>query len=138
LADEIKVAIMSDADMLPARAKGRGLALELGFSKTDATLIATAISEVVRNIIVHVGEGEVILSPLRENDRVGIVVVARDSGPGIKDVELAMRDGYGSKGGMGLGLPGMRRLMDDFRIDSQLGRGTTVTMKKWNSHGSVE
>jgi serine/threonine-protein kinase RsbT len=131
MADEISIPVVSDADMVPARAEGRALAERMGFSRTDATLIATAISEVGRNILVHAGRGEIILSPLHENGRQGLEVVARDEGPGIIDADVALRDGYGSRGGLGLGLPGSRRLMDDFDIVSRLGEGTTVTMKKW-------
>ena len=131
MAGEICIPVLSDADMVPARAEGRALADRMGFSRTDATLIATAISEVGRNILVHAGRGEIILSPLQDNGRSGVEVVARDEGPGIIDTDAALRDGYASRGGLGLGLPGARRLMDDFDIVSRLGEGTTVTMKKW-------
>ena len=133
MADEIRIEVSSDADMVPARQKGRELADQLGFSRTDATLIATAISEVARNIIVHVGAGEIIISASREQGRECITVVARDSGPGIADVTAAMRDGESQEGSLGLGLPGSRRLMDEFSIESEVGRGTTITMKKWKS-----
>jgi serine/threonine-protein kinase RsbT len=107
----------------------------LGFSSTDLTLIATAISEVARNIRLYAERGDVQLQLVREPGREGIVVVARDKGPGIKDVDLAMQDGYSSGGSSGLGLPGARRLMDDFEIRSRPGRGVTVTMKKWTPGG---
>jgi serine/threonine-protein kinase RsbT len=136
--DEICISVASDADMVPARAEGRALAERLGFSRTDATLIATAISEVGRNILVHAGSGEIVLSQLHENGRDGLEVVARDSGPGITDVDAALRDGYASRGGLGLGLPGARRLMDEFDIASRLGEGTVVTMKKWRDRDAVE
>ena len=136
--DEIRVPIASDTDMVPARAHGRSLAAKLGFSRTDATLIATAISEIARNIVVHVGEGELVLRPLYEDHRYGIVVVARDSGPGIRDVEAALERGYASREGLGLGLPGARRLMDEFHIASEPGKGTTVTMKKWRVRDELE
>jgi serine/threonine-protein kinase RsbT len=129
--DEICIAVASDGDMVPARAEGRALAERLGFSRTDATLIATAISEVGRNILVHAGSGEIVLSELHDDGRSGLEVVARDSGPGISDVGAALRDGYASRGGLGLGLPGARRLMDEFDIASRRGEGTVVTMKKW-------
>jgi serine/threonine-protein kinase RsbT len=138
MANEIRIAITSDSDLVPARAEGRALALELGFSRTDATLIATAISEVARNIVVHVGSGEVVMRPLKEDARYGIVVVARDQGPGIRDVEAALGHGYTGRGGLGLGLPGARRLMDDFHIDSNSGSGTTVTMTKWRRRDELE
>lgn len=138
MADDIRIPITSDADLVPARAEGRALALELGFSRTDATLIATAISEIARNIVVHVGSGEIVMRPLKEDARYGIVVVARDQGPGIRDVEAALGHGYTGRGGLGLGLPGARRLMDEFEIDSNSGSGTTVTMTKWRLRDELE
>jgi serine/threonine-protein kinase RsbT len=138
MGDEIRVPITSDSDMVPARAQGRALATELGFSRTDATLIATAISEIARNIVVHVGRGEITLEPLYENDRYGLLVVAQDAGPGIPDLEAALDHGSASGKGLGLGLPGARRLMDEFQIASEPGRGTTVTMKKWRIRDELE
>jgi serine/threonine-protein kinase RsbT len=135
---DVSVPVTSDADMVPARAEGRALAERLGFSQTDATLIATAISEVGRNILVHAGSGEIILSPLYADGHCGLEVVARDEGPGIPDVDAALRDGYGSRGGLGLGLPGAKRLMDEFAIVSRPGAGTTVTMKKWRERDELE
>lgn len=126
-----RVAIAREADIVAARQAGRQLAAQLGFSSTDQTLIATAISEVARNIVVYAQTGEIILSRADDDGRVGIEVVAIDQGPGIDNKELAMRDGYSTKNSLGLGLPGARRLMDDFVLDSEVGRGTTVTMKKW-------
>lgn len=128
---EVRVALRTDADLVNARAEGRAMAEELGFPRPDPTLIATAISEVARNIVRHVGHGEIILRPLQEADRYGLAVVARDEGPGIRDVEAALRDDYSGMGGLGLGLPGARRLMDEFVIESSADSGTTVTMKKW-------
>ena len=136
--DEIRVPIASDADTVIARQKGRTLAAELGFSRTDATFIATAISEISRNITTHVGEGEIILSPLRQHGRKGLEVVARDAGRGIPDVEAALQLGNASQRGLGMGLPGARRLMDEFAVVSELGKGTTVTMRKWRGYDEVE
>jgi serine/threonine-protein kinase RsbT len=136
--DEVRVAIGSDEDLVPARAQARALAERLGFSRTDATLIATAISEIARNIVVHVGQGEIKLRPVEEESRNGLVVIAHDDGPGIRNVEAALRDGYAGRGGLGLGLPGARRLMDDFDVVSQPGRGTTVTMTKWRLRDELE
>ena len=133
MGDETRIEVSSDVDMVPARQKGRELANEMGFSRTDATLIATAISEVARNILMHVGKGEIIISASHEQGRECITVVARDSGPGIADVSSAMTDGESQDGGLGLGLPGSRRLMDEFSIESEVGQGTTITMKKWKS-----
>jgi serine/threonine-protein kinase RsbT len=138
MADEIRVPIAEDGDLVAARGEGRALAGELGFSRTDATLIATAISEVGRNILAHAGHGEIELRPAREASRTGLVVVARDQGPGIRDVGAALRDGYGTKNGLGLGLPGSQRIMDDFRIDTEVGKGTTVAMCKWRLRDELE
>jgi len=138
MADEVLVSINGDDDLVPARAAGRRLAAELGFSRTDATLIATAISEIARNIVVHVGRGEVTLRPIQEDARCGLEVVARDDGPGIRDLEAAQRDGYASSKGLGLGLPGTRRLMDEFSIESRAGEGTTVRMTKWRVRDELE
>lgn len=124
------VPIVDANDVISARQHGRVLAEELGFTGTDVTLIATAISEVARNIVEHAHHGELELSIVEEDDCATLVVVARDDGPGIADVEVAMRDGYSTTGAMGLGLPGARRLMDEFEIVSTPGKGTTVTMKR--------
>jgi serine/threonine-protein kinase RsbT len=129
--DEVRVAINADADLVTARAEGRAMAQRLGFPRPDPTLIATAISEIARNIVVHAGRGEIVLKPLEEAHRYGLVVIAKDDGPGIRDVEAALRDDYSGRGGLGLGLPGARRLMDEFEIASDADSGTTVTMTKW-------
>ena len=128
---EVRVAIQREADIVLARQAGRQLAAQLGFSSTDQTLIATAISEVARNIVVYASQGEIVLVRAEDGARVGIMVQAIDRGPGIDNKELAMRDGYSTKNSLGLGLPGARRLMDDFALESEVGHGTTVTMKKW-------
>ena len=134
--EEVRVPIATDDDIVTARQEGRRLSSGLGFSSTDLTLIATAISEVARNIRLYAERGDVRLKLVRERGREGIQVVARDKGPGIKDVELAMQDGYSSGGSSGLGLPGARRLMDEFEIRSRPGKGVTVTMKKWTFGGA--
>jgi len=136
--EEIRVPIASEADMIPARAEGRALADRLGFSRSEGTLIATAISEIARNIVVHAGRGEIVLSPRFEDDRRGLVVIAQDAGPGIPDVSAALEAGYASRNGLGLGLPGARRLMDEFHIASEKGKGTTVTMAKWRMRDELE
>jgi serine/threonine-protein kinase RsbT len=128
---DILVAIRSDADIVSARQQGRSLAAALGFSATDATLIATAISELARNILMYAGQGEVMMHSVEASHRKGMVIRARDSGPGIRCIEDVLRDGYSTSGGLGLGLPGVKRLMDEFAIESALRRGTTVTVKKW-------
>lgn len=128
---ELSVPIRSDADIVIARQKGRALAIEMGFTGSDPTLVAAAISEVARNIIIHAGHGEIKMSRISQNGRQSIEVVAHDEGPGIADIEQAMQYGYSSKGGIGVGLPGAKLLMDDFDISSQVGKGTKVTMRKW-------
>lgn len=125
------VAIRSDADIVTARQQGRALALQLGFAHTEATLVATAISELARNIILYARHGEIFLSPLDENGRRGILIRAVDEGPGIPNVSRVIAGGHSTSGGLGLGLCGVRRLMDEFDIVSRIGQGTTVTIKKW-------
>ena len=136
--DVVHVPIRSDADLVTARAEGRALATALGFSRTDATLIATAISEIARNIVVHAGSGQVEIRPVIEEARPGIVVIARDEGAGIRNLDAALQDGYAGRGGLGLGLPGARRLMDDFEVTSTAETGTTVVMHKWRIRDELE
>lgn len=128
---EIRVTISSDQDIVLARQKGRALALELGFSSGDATLIATAISELARNIVSYAGNGQIDLKDIQGSTRVGISITASDNGPGILNVGQALRDGFSTSGSLGLGLPGVRRLMDEFEIASKPGQGTRVAVKKW-------
>lgn len=130
---EWKVPINSERDIVLARQKGRAIATELGFSVGNATLIATAISELARNIVSYAGNGEIVMSVVRDSDRMGITIVASDSGPGIADLTLALRDGFSTSGSLGIGLPGARRLMDEFEINSQPGRGTIIKVTKWKS-----
>lgn len=129
--DEARVPVAKDADVVTARQTGRQVAAQLRFSATDLTLIATAISEIARNIVRFAERGEILINPVSENGRQGVTVVARDIGPGIPDLAHAMRDGYSTYQGLGLGLPGARRLMDQFDIVTEVGKGTTVTMTKW-------
>jgi RNA polymerase sigma factor (sigma-70 family) len=131
VAGEVRVPIQTDADVVTARKQGRELSAQAGFSATELTIIATAISEIARNIVMFANRGEVVVSLVGENSRQGVTVVARDAGPGIPDLEQALQDGYSGYGGMGLGLPGSRRLMDEFEITSEVDKGTTVTMTKW-------
>lgn len=125
--------INSAVDIVTARQRGRALALELGFNGADVTLIAAAISEVARNIVDHAKKGEVVMSSVQSatGGKRGIQIIARDEGPGIRDVAQAMQYGYSTRKGLGVGLPGAKWLMDEFDISSEVGRGTTITMKKW-------
>lgn len=126
-----RVTIRSDADIVLARQEGRALGTQLGFRSSDLVLLATAISEVARNIVAYAVLGEIVLRITKQGERVGLVVIAQDEGPGIPDIALAMQDGYSTGGSLGLGLPGAKRLMDEFEIASEVGKGTTVTMTKW-------
>lgn len=129
--NEVCVPVDSEIDVVTARQKGREMAAQLGFSSTELTLIATAISEVTRNIVEYAKRGELCLSIVQHGDKRGIVVIASDHGPGIANIKLAMQDGYSTGHSLGLGLPGAKRLMDEFEIVSSVGKGTKVTMKKW-------
>ena len=128
---ESSIPVRSDADIVLARQKGRELAAALGFRPTDLTLIATAISELARNIVLYAKRGRIVLKGVERGSRRGIMVVARDDGPGIPNVAQALQSGFSTSGGLGLGLPGVKRLTDEFDIESAAGRGTTVTVKKW-------
>lgn len=129
--EPIVVAIRSDADIVTARQLGRVLAEKRGFTGTDLTFIATAISEIARNIVTYAGVGKMTLRPSTNGSRPGITVIAEDDGPGVPDIPRAMQDGFSTKNSLGLGLPGCRRLMDSFELTSEPGQGTTVTMEKW-------
>lgn len=130
---ERRIPIHSDLDIVNARVGGRDLAKSLGFGVIDQARVATAISELTRNIVLYAGEGEVILRRIHDpaGQRVGLEAVCTDHGPGIPDIALAMRDGYSTSNGLGMGLPGTKRLMDEFEIKSAPGQGTTVTIRKW-------
>jgi len=136
--DDVRIPIAADTDLIPARAEGRALAERLGFTRTDATLIATAISEIARNIVVHVGQGEIVLRALDDGRRCGVLVVASDEGPGIRDVDAAVQQGYADSASLGLGVPGARRLMDEFELESSPEAGTTVKMVKWRVRDDLE
>ncbi len=132
MSDEARVyPIRSDLDIVAARLAGRTLAQEVGFTGSDLIVVATAISELARNIVLYARHGEILLGAVEKGGRTGIQVIARDNGPGIEDIEQAMQDGYSTSRGLGLGLPGTRRLMDEFEIESARGAGTTVTCRKW-------
>jgi serine/threonine-protein kinase RsbT len=133
VAGEDRIPVAADGDLVVARQKGRDMAKRLGFSSTDATLIATAISELARNILLHAGTGEISIRHVFENGKDGIMVAAVDEGPGIVDIDAAVSEGFSSGGGLGMGLPGARRLMDEFQIHSEFGRGTRIVATKWKA-----
>jgi len=128
---EVRVTITSDKDIVTARQRGEQIAREAGFASPDPTFIATAISELARNIVRYATRGQMFLRLIENETTQGIEIVAVDKGPGIRDVSLAMVDGYSTSGCLGLGLAGVRRLMDDCEIKSVSGQGTTVTARKW-------
>ena len=129
--DEIRVPVESDTDIVAARQKGRALAVRLGFSSGEATMVATAISELARNIVLYALRGEMVFCHESDGEKPILVITARDEGDGIADVRQAMQDGYSTTGRLGVGLPGVKRLMDEFEISSIVGRGTVVVVKKW-------
>jgi serine/threonine-protein kinase RsbT len=128
---ELVVPIRAHGDVVLARQRVRGVVSDLRFSSSELTVIATAISEVARNIVTYAGTGEIVLRVVQRGQQRGLLVIARDRGPGIADVEKAMEDGYSTSRGLGLGLPGSKRLMDEFELVSEVGRGTEITMTKW-------
>jgi serine/threonine-protein kinase RsbT len=127
------IGIRSSSDIVTARQQGRALAIELGFEGGDTTLIVTVIAEAARNIVDYAKEGEILIKAIQQGDKAGILIVARDTGPGIPDVEGAVQYGCSTRKGLGMGLPGIKWLADEFEIVSQVGKGTRVSMKKWKS-----
>jgi len=130
-APDVRVPVASDIDIVSARQQGRALAMRLGFSSSDATIVATAISELARNIVLYAKRGEIILAAVVNSEHRGLLIMACDDGDGIADIRQALQDGYSTSGRMGVGLPGVKRLMDEFEISSTVGKGTIVSVKKW-------
>lgn len=129
--NEIHLLIKQDTDIVLACQKGRVLAEQLGFSSDDQIVIVIAISEVTRNIIRYAQQGEMTIRSTQQSDKQGVVIEVKDKGPGIADIALALQDGYSTGGGLGVGLPGVQRLMDELEIISAVGQGTTIIMRKW-------
>ena len=130
--EERCIPVKTDLDIVSARLEGRSLARELGFGTIDQARIATAISELARNVVLYAPEGKVrVRAVVSDDGGRGIEVVCEDNGPGIVDVELVMQDGYSTSSGLGMGLPGTKRLMDEFEIETKLGVGTKVKVRKW-------
>ncbi len=125
--------IRSDLDIVIARTMARDMARTLGFSAIDQARIATAVSELARNIYLYARTGTVTVREVEKLGRKGIEIVCEDQGPGIPDIDLVMQDGYTTSRGMGMGLPGAKRLMDDFSIQSQVGVGTKIVLRKWRN-----
>ena len=131
MSDELRVPIRSEYDIVTARHRVRELCAKLNFSTGEQTLVATCVSELARNIVEYAGSGDMVMGLVDDNGKEAVVVIAEDEGPGIPDIELAMKDGYSTSKGLGIGLPGCKRIMDEFAIVSKIGKGTTVTTKKW-------
>ncbi|TAK79200.1 MAG: anti-sigma regulatory factor [Gammaproteobacteria bacterium] len=128
---EFSIPIVTDNDIVSARQQARELAKNSGFSSSELAVIATAISELARNIVSYAKNGTVSISLIEEKGKSGIQIVAQDQGPGIQDLHLAMQEGYSTSNSLGLGLPGVQRLMDSFEINSVIGKGTTIIVRKW-------
>jgi serine/threonine-protein kinase RsbT len=129
-AHKVRVAIVSEMDVAKTILHARRISEDLGFEFTDQSRVATAASELARNILKYAGRGHITIMPAEYDGRTGIEILAEDRGPGIEDVEQAMKDRYSSGGTLGLGLPGVRRLMDVFKIESAPGQGTRVMALK--------
>lgn len=125
------VTIINEWDIVAARQLGRNVAKELGFGTVDQARITTAISELARNIYLYAGKGQICIDKLQEGGKLGLRINAVDNGPGIREIRQVMEDGFSTSGGLGAGLPGVKRLMDDFDIESAPGQGTKIRASKW-------
>lgn len=125
------VKIINEWDIVAARQLGRNVAKELGFGTVDQARITTAISELARNIYLYAGQGEITIEKIENETKKGIIIISRDAGPGISDLRKVMEDGFSTSGGLGAGLPGVKRLMDEFSIESDPGEGTLIQSVKW-------
>lgn len=128
---EYHVNITREMDVARAIIQARKCAAACGFDTTRQTLISTSVSELARNILKYASRGEIVIRTLEERDRHGLEIVARDRGPGIEDVDAATQDHVSTGGTLGLGLPGVKRMMDEFELVSKVKHGTTVTVRKW-------
>jgi serine/threonine-protein kinase RsbT len=125
------VEILTEWDIVAARQLGRNEAKEVGFGTVDQARITTAISELARNIYLYAGKGKIEIERVSKGVSNGITIIASDEGPGITDVRKVMEDGFSTSGGLGAGMPGVKRLMDDFKIETVLGEGTVIRVTKW-------
>jgi serine/threonine-protein kinase RsbT len=129
-----RIRISEESDIVLARQRAAQIAKKIGMGLLDQTKIATATSELARNIVRYANQGELLIEEVHNGIAMGLQLTFKDSGPGIADISAAMRDGYSTSKGMGLGLSGSKRLVNEFTIDSQIGVGTTVVLKKWKSN----
>ena len=128
---EKKIKVYEEFDIAKASFEGKFLAITAGFKETDQYMIATAISELARNIFIYALRGEIIIKIIEKNNKKGLEIIAQDEGSGIKDIGQAMKDNFSTSGSLGLGLPGVKRIMDEFVIDTKIGVGTKITVRKW-------
>ena len=128
---EIRLRIAAEHDVARSLLEAGKYAKALGFDEQANRKLVTAVSEIVRNIIKYAGSGEVLMRSIEEGHRIGMEVEAWDKGPGIPDLDKAMEDHYSSSGTLGLGLPGVKRMMDDLQVETATGKGTRVTIRKW-------
>lgn len=131
MSNQSSVEILTEWDIVAARQLGRNVAKELGFGTVDQARITTAISELARNIYLYAGQGRIEIQQLSQNGVKGILIIAADQGPGIPDIRKVMQDGFSTSGGLGAGLPGVKRLMDEFKIETIPGEGTDIRATKW-------
>lgn len=131
MSNQSSVEILTEWDIVAARQLGRNVAKELGFGTVDQARITTAISELARNIYLYAGQGRIEIQQLSQNGIKGILIIAADQGPGIPDIRKVMQDGFSTSGGLGAGLPGVKRLMDEFKIETIPGEGTDIRATKW-------
>lgn len=131
MSTESSVDIITEWDIVAARQLGRNEAKEVGFGTVDQARITTAISELARNIYLYAGKGKITIERVTDGLMKGIIIIAADQGPGIPDLRKVMEDGFTTSGGLGAGMPGVKRLMDDFKVDTEVGVGTTITATKW-------
>ena len=128
---EKKIKVNEEFDIAKASFEGKLLARTAGFKETEQYMIATAISELARNIFIYALRGEIIIKIIEKNNKKGLEIIAQDEGSGIKDIGQAMKDNFSTSGSLGLGLPGVKRIMDEFVIDTKIGVGTKITVRKW-------
>ena len=129
--NQIRIPIRDETGIAWSVMEARKVAIAIGFDEIICQMIATAVSELANNIVKYAGRGEIIMARINAKNRAGMAVIARDSGPGIEDIQKAMADHYSTGDTLGLGLPGVKRMMDEFELTSEPGKQTTVTTRKW-------
>ena len=129
--NQIRIPVRDETGIAWSVMEARKAAMAIGFDEVICQMIATAVSELANNIVKYAGRGEIMMERINAKNRAGMAVIARDSGPGIEDIQKAMADHYSTGDTLGLGLPGVKRMMDEFELTSEPGKRTTVTIRKW-------